>query len=89
LVAKAEKETDRLALEEKADKLKKKASSWAACLARVFDIFPLICPKCNLEIKPVAVILNDKELVRLLGFRRQVVDPWTGALAVGRARARA
>ena len=66
LVAKAEKETDRLALEEKVYKLKKKANSWAACLARVFEVFPLICPKCNLEMKPVAVILNDKELVRLL-----------------------
>ena len=66
LVAKAAKETDRIALEEKVDKLKKKAGSWAAYLARVFEVFPLICPKCKLEMKPVAVILNDKELVRLL-----------------------
>ena len=66
LVAKAVKETDRLALREKVNKLKKKAKSWAACLARVFEVFPLICPKCKLEMKPVAVILNDKELVRLL-----------------------
>ena len=47
-------------------KRKKKASSWAGCLARVFEVFPLLCPNCNLEMKPVAVILNDKELVRLL-----------------------
>ena len=66
LVAKAEKEAERLARRENTDKLKKKAKSWAACLARVFEVFPLICPKCNLEMKPVAVILNDKELVRLL-----------------------
>jgi hypothetical protein len=66
LVAKAVKETDRVALQENVDKLKKKANSWAACLARVFEVSPLICPKCNLEMKPVAVILNDKELVRLL-----------------------
>ena len=66
LVAKAEKHAERLALREKTAKLKKKANSWAACLARVFEVFPLICPKCNLEMKPVAVILNDKELVRLL-----------------------
>lgn len=26
----------------------------------------MVCPKCRLEMKPVAVILNDKELVRLL-----------------------
>ena len=66
LAAKAAKETDRIVLREKVDKLKKKANSWAACLARVFEVFPLICPKCKLEMKPVAVILNDKELVRLL-----------------------
>jgi len=66
LVAKAVKETDRVALQEKVDKLKKKANSWAACLARVFEVFPLVCPKCKIEMKPVAVILNDKELVRLL-----------------------
>ena len=66
LVAKAAKETGRVQLTGKVDKLKKKAGSWAACLARVFEVFPLICPNCNLEMKPVAVILNDKELVRLL-----------------------
>lgn len=64
LVAKAEKEADRTALREKIDKVKKKAGSWAACLARVFEVYPLICPKCRLEMKPIAVILNDKELVR-------------------------
>jgi len=66
LVAKAVKETDQVALREKVDNLKKKANSWAACLARVFEVFPLKCTLCNLEMKPVAVILNDKELVRLL-----------------------
>ena len=66
LVAETVKETDRIAIREKVNKLKKKANSWAACLARIFEVFPLICPNCNLEMKPVAVILNDKELVRLL-----------------------
>lgn len=66
VVAKVEKEAERLARREKVDKLKKKANSWAACLARIFEVCPLICPKCNLEMKPVAVILADKELVRLL-----------------------
>ena len=66
LVAEAAKETDRIVLREKVNKLKKKARSWAACLARVFEVFPLTCPTCNLEMKPVAIILNDKELVRIL-----------------------
>jgi len=66
LVTRVEKEAGRLAGREKADKLKKKVNSWAACLARIFEVFPLLCPDCNLEMKPVAVILNDKEFVRLL-----------------------
>ena len=44
----------------------KKEEPWVACLARIFEVYPLLCPKCNLEMKPVAVTLNDKELVRLL-----------------------
>ena len=66
LVSKVLKEKDRAAVKEKADKLKKKINTWAACLARVFEVFPLICPNCKVDMKPVAVILNDKELVRLL-----------------------
>jgi hypothetical protein len=66
LAAGAKKEVKRIIAEEGAEKLKNKARSWAACLARVFEVFPLICPKCNLEMKPVAVIFEDKELVRLL-----------------------
>ncbi len=65
VVAKVEKEAALLAPREKVDKPKKK-NSWAACLARIFEVYPLLCPKCSLEIKPVAVILNDKKLVRLL-----------------------
>ena len=71
LVAKAEKQAARQARVKQVDKFKAKARSWAACLARVFEVHPLICPKCNIEMKPVAVITNDKELVRLLThFRR-------------------
>jgi len=50
LVAKAEKEADRAALRKKIDKVKKKAGSWAACLARVFEVYPLTCPRCGLEL---------------------------------------
>lgn len=42
--------------------------SWAACLARVFEVFPLVCPKCSVEMVPVAVIMRDRELVRLLTY---------------------
>ena len=65
-VAKAEKEVRRAASRERVDKLKKKVNSWAACLARIFEVYPLLCPKCRIGMKPVAVILNGKVLVRLL-----------------------
>ena len=66
LVAKVEKQAARQARGKQLDKFKAKAKSWAVCLARIFEVYPLICPKCNIEMKPVAVITNDKELVRLL-----------------------
>lgn len=42
------------------------AKSWAACLRRVFELDPLLCPSCQVEMLPVAVILDDQELARLL-----------------------
>jgi len=53
-------------LEEAVEGAKKKARSWAACLARVFEVFPLICPNSRKELLPVAVIFNDGELIRIL-----------------------
>lgn len=70
LVATTEKAAAELSRKKKVSAVKegmlKKARSWAACLARIFEIYPLICPNCKIELKPVAVILADKELVRLL-----------------------
>ena len=40
--------------------------AWAACLRRVFEINPLVCPSCGVEMKPLAVIMEDRELKRLL-----------------------
>lgn len=42
------------------------AKSWAACLRRVFEVDPLLCPSCAAEMVPIAVISQDAELVRLL-----------------------
>jgi hypothetical protein len=70
LVASTEKAATELNRKKKLSAIKegmlRKARSWAACLARIFEIYPLICPNCRIELKPVAVILDDKELVRLL-----------------------
>ncbi|MEK6535982.1 MAG: hypothetical protein AABZ63_00645 [Actinomycetota bacterium] len=43
-----------------------RARSWAACLRRVFEIDPILCPRCGIEMRPTAVITRDCELQRLL-----------------------
>lgn len=42
------------------------ARSWAAMLRRVFEVDPLLCETCGGELSPVAAILEDRELCRLL-----------------------
>ncbi|MFH1726567.1 MAG: hypothetical protein ABII00_18305 [Elusimicrobiota bacterium] len=40
--------------------------AWAACLQRVFEVNPILCQRCGIEMVPAAVIVNDEESVRLL-----------------------
>lgn len=40
--------------------------AWAACLRRVFEVEPIICPVCGVDLQPVAAILDDREIERLL-----------------------
>jgi hypothetical protein len=40
---------------------------WAAAIARVFEVDPLLCLQCGGRLLPVAAVLDDEELVRLLG----------------------
>lgn len=42
------------------------AKSWAACLRRVFEVDALLCPSCAVEMVPIAIITEDRELTRLL-----------------------
>ena len=42
------------------------ARTWAACMRKVFEIDPVLCPACGVEMKPVAAIVRDSELERLL-----------------------
>ncbi len=32
----------------------------------VFEINPILCPKCGVEMRPIAAVTSDKELPRLL-----------------------
>ncbi|MCX5790444.1 MAG: transposase [Elusimicrobia bacterium] len=42
------------------------ARAWARILSRVFEVDPLICARCGGRLEPVAAILNDKSVTRLL-----------------------
>ncbi|MCX5789720.1 MAG: transposase [Elusimicrobia bacterium] len=42
------------------------ARAWARILSRVFEVDPLICTRCGGRMEPVAAILGDRSLVRLL-----------------------
>ena len=42
------------------------ARSWAACLRKVFEVQPLLCPNCAKEMVLVAAINDDGELRRLM-----------------------
>ena len=50
------------------EKLRAATRSWAACLSRVFEVEPLKCGKCSGELVPMAAILADRELERLLAY---------------------
>ncbi len=41
---------------------------WAACLARIFEVDVLRCARCGDEMKPVAAVVEDRELDRLLAY---------------------
>ena len=62
-----------------AEAVSRSARSWAACLARVFEVDPLVCPRCAATMVPVAIIMKDSELVRLLSHLGLPTDfPKTG-----------
>ena len=42
--------------------------SWAACLSRVFEVDPLVCPRCGETMVAVAAILKDAEVTRILEY---------------------
>ena len=43
--------------------------AWAACLRKIFEVDPVRCGKCAGEMKLVAVILDDRELDRILAHQ--------------------
>lgn len=40
--------------------------AWARLLAKVYEVDPMVCPKCGAEMKVIAVIEDPDELKRIL-----------------------
>jgi hypothetical protein len=45
---------------------KQQRSAWARLIKKVYGVDPLICPKCNSEMKIIAVILDPEETEKIL-----------------------
>jgi hypothetical protein len=41
-------------------------SAWARLIAKVFEVDPLICPRCGFEMKLVALISDPAEVGKIL-----------------------
>jgi len=41
-------------------------SAWARLIAKVYEVDPLICPRCGSEMKLIAVITNPSEVGTIL-----------------------
>ena len=59
--------------------------SWAQLLRKIFEVDPLLCPQCGVEMRPVAVIREVKVVDRILGHLWKVggSDPWEGTTLRG------
>ncbi len=72
LVAAASRGAAKARLRARVDGVKEEVSaslrSWAACLSRVFEVDPLVCPRCGETMVAVAAILKDAEVTRILEY---------------------
>jgi hypothetical protein len=59
--------------------------SWARLLRRIFEVDPLLCPQCGVEMKRVAVIQDLGVVDRILAHLRRIGgnDPWEGTAQRG------
>jgi hypothetical protein len=55
--------------------IRKASKSWASLIKRVFEIDPLICPKCSSTMRVVSFITNSNEVNRLL--KNLGIPAWT------------
>jgi len=56
---------------EEAASVRARRRSWARLLRRLYEVDPLVCPRCGNELKIVAVITDPVVIDRILEHRRQ------------------
>ncbi len=49
----------------------RRRAAWARLLAKVFEVDPLLCPRCQTEMKVLALITEPAVIDRILAHRRQ------------------
>jgi hypothetical protein len=45
---------------------KKPSFTWVECMRRVYEINPMLCPKCGKEMRIIAFITDYKELQKIM-----------------------
>ena len=45
---------------------KKSKASWARLIAKIYEVDPLICPKCSSEMRVIAIITSEYEVIKIL-----------------------
>ena len=51
------------------------ASLWAMLIARIYDVFPLVCPQCGGELKIVAFLTEADPIQRILIYIGEPATP--------------
>ncbi|MDP3529371.1 MAG: hypothetical protein Q8R93_08680 [Methylicorpusculum sp.] len=59
------------------------ASLWAMLIARIYEVFPLVCPQCGDELKIDAFLTEADPIQRILNHIGEPVTPPQIALARG------
>jgi hypothetical protein len=51
------------------------ASLWAMLIARIYEVFPLVCPQCGGELKIVAFLTEANPIQRILIYIGEPATP--------------
>lgn len=57
-------------------------SLWAMLIARIYDVFPLVCPQCGGELKIVAFLTEADPIQRILIYIDDPATPLASRLPV-------